>query len=277
MDTGLQLHLDRDLIGASVAARQPPTQTLVQGSGWGALESLRRDRAGETALADAGTPFTRDTIGEDQQPWLELLTGSARSKWAGRDEPPHHNVKGSDWSLRLEALGDGWLPTYVRGLLAHAEQNPSEARLLFERSMSERPNAWALRALALIEVEAGDSDRGADLYLKAHALSPASEALTIEAAETLLAAGRPSQALTVLRESRSERTRQGRIRLLEAQALAHMGETALVREMLEEGLEVADLREGEDGLHALWHTVFPDDAVPQVYDFRMRSTALPLQ
>jgi tetratricopeptide (TPR) repeat protein len=228
-------------------------------------------------LADAGAPFPRDTIGEDQQPWLDLLTGSARSTWAGRDEPPPHNVLGGDWFLRLEALGDGWLPTYVRGLLAHAGQNPSEARLLFERSMSERPNAWALRALALIDVQAGDTDRGAALYLRAHALSPASEALTIEAAETLLAAGRPSQALSVLRGSPPEPTRRGRIRLLEGQALAQMGETALVREMLEEGLEVADLREGEDGLHALWHTVFPDVAVPAVYDFRMRSTAPPLQ
>ena len=54
-------------------------------------------------------------------------------------------------------------------------------------------------------------------------------------------------------------------------ALAQTGETALVREMLEEGIEVPDLREGEDGLHALWSSVFPGAPVPARYDFRMSS------
>ena len=60
--------------------------------------------------------------------------------------------------------------------------------------------------------------------------------------------------------------------MLEMQALAELGETALVREMLEQGMEVADLREGEEGLHLLWSSVFPGEPVPKKYDFRMSST-----
>jgi hypothetical protein len=78
--------------------------------------------------------------------------------------------------------------------------------------------------------------------------------------------------LHVLRGGDFTRSRPGRVRLLEGQALAETGETALVREMLQEGLEVADLREGEEGLHALWSSVFPGAPVPARYDFRMRST-----
>jgi hypothetical protein len=272
LDSTLGLHLEHDLAAASVAAGQPPQRTLVSGSGWGALESRRRECAGEPPLSAPATPFSRDTIGDDQQPWLDVLSGSAPSTWPQYDEPPRHNVTGVDWALRLEALGEGWLPTYVRGLLAHADQNLSEARLLFERSVLARPSPWALRALALIDLQAGYTDRAADLYLKAHSLSPNTEALSVETAETLLLAGRPSQALTVLRESGTARSRRGRIRLLEGQALACMGETALVREILEEGIEVADLREGEDGLNVLWSSVFPGVRVPPEYDFRMRST-----
>lgn len=268
----LGLNLEEDLEAASVAVRQPPKQTLVQGSGWGALENIRRASAGEAPLSDAALLFSRETLSERQQPWLDLLTGSAKSMWTHCEEPPRHNVKGGDWALRLEALGDGWLPTYVRGLLAHADQDPTEAALLFERSIVARPSSWALRALALIDLQAGNTDRAADLYLKAHSLSPHTEALAVETAETLLLAGRPSQALTVLGGGSTARSRPGRVRLLQGQALAQTGETALVRQMLEEGIEVADLREGEDGLHALWSSVFPADPVPPRYDFRMRST-----
>jgi Domain of unknown function (DUF5107) len=268
----LEVDLEDDLAAASVVVRRAPQHKLVLGSGWGALEQLRRESAGEAALSDAGAPFGCDTLAEDQQPWLDLLTGSALETWASRREPPCHNVKGGDWALRLVALGGGWLPTYLRGLLAQAEQDIFVARLLFERSVMARPNSWALRALALLDLQAGNIRRAADVYLRAHSLSTHSEALAVETAETLLLAGRPSQALTVLQGGSSAKTRRGRVRLLEGQALAEMGETALVRDMLEEGLEVPDLREGEDVLHSLWSSVFPGAPIPAEYDFRMRST-----
>jgi hypothetical protein len=234
------------------------------------LERLRRETAGDEALSDAGAPFGQDTITVAQEPWLELLDPSRPPSWAADDEPPRHVVKGGDWEERLERCGAGWLPVYLRGLLRHAEGDLAGARRLLERSLAARPTSWALRAIALLDLEEGDAAGAAELYLAAHRLSPGSTALAVEAAETLLRVRRPSAALEVLREVPRRGPRRGRLCLLEAQALAGTGETARARDLLEAGIEVADLREGETGLDTLWSTLHPGVPVPAHYDFRMR-------
>ena len=263
---------------AADAVRRAPRHTLVDGSGWGALEQLRRESGGEGPLFDEGAPFDTATLTEDQRPWVDLLCPSAASTaLASRDEPPVHLVQGGDWAERLGRLGDGWLPTYLQGLLAHAEQDRSRARLLLETSVADRRTPWALRALAVLELEEGRATRSADLYEEAQQQWPHSPHLTIETVETLLLAGRSARALSVLRGFPDPRCRLGRVRLLQAQALAETGDTALARELLDDGIEVNDLREGEDGLHGLWSSVHPDIPVPGRYDFRMRTDGVELE
>ena len=272
------LDLESDLAPAADAVRRAPRHTLVDGSGWGALEQLRRESGGEGPLFDEGAPFDPATLTEDQRPWVDLLCPSAASTaLASRDEPPVHLVQGGDWAERLGRLGDGWLPTYLQGLLAHAEQDRSRARLLLETSLADRRTPWALRALAVLELEEGRATRSADLYEEAQQQWPHSPHLTIETVETLLLAGRSARALSVLRGFPDPGCRLGRVRLLQAQALAETGDTALARELLDDGIEVNDLREGEDGLHGLWSSVHPDIPVPGRYDFRMRTDGVELE
>jgi hypothetical protein len=265
------LDLEPDLASAPAAAGRAPRQSLVAGSGWGALEQLRRGLAGEGPLSDDGAPFDRDTITEDQRPWLDLLTSSTSPALAAGDEPPLHNVRGGDWTQRLGQLGAGWLPTYLQGLLAHADQDSARARQLFDASLADRRTPWALRALAVLELEEEHTARAADLYEQAQPLWPDSPHLAIETVETLLLAGRPARALCVLRQLPDPGCHRGRVRLLEAQALADTGDTAGARELLDAGIEVNDLREGENGLHGLWSAIHPGVPVPECYDFRMRT------
>jgi hypothetical protein len=262
------IDLEADLAGASVAAQLPPGRELARGSGWGALEEMRRELAGESALADAGAPFSAHTIGTNERPWLTLLTNA--DMCPSPDEPPNHNVKGGDWAQRLAAVGAGWLPLYLRGLLAHAEQDHARARQLYENSLAERPTPWALRALALLDVQNGLTSQAADRYWAAHKLWPSSTHLAVEAADALLGAGRPEQALVVVREVPDAR-RRGRLRMLEARALAETGHIERARNLIEAGIEVPDLREGEQGLDVLWARLYPDTPVPGQYDFRMRN------
>jgi tetratricopeptide (TPR) repeat protein len=264
------LDLEGELGSASFRARQPPRASVWRGSGWGALERLRREVAGEAALSDEGAPFSDDTLGEDQEPWLELLDPSKPPSWLADHELPREHVKDGDWGQRLEQLGEGWLPVYLRGLLAHAEGNIAEARRLLEHSLATSRTSWALRALALLDLAEGDAARASDHYLVAHKLSPGSTALAIEAAQTLLRARRPEVALEILARFPDEDPRCGRSRLLRAQALADTGETARARELLDAGIEVADLREGESGLDRLWSSLNPGIPVPARYDFRLR-------
>jgi hypothetical protein len=261
------LDLDRDLAAAAAAARRAPRRTLARGSGWGALERLRREAADDAPLTDDGAPFGEDTITDAQRPWLGLLSSAPA---IADHDPPRHHVKGGDWAERLERAGGGWLPSYLRGLLAHAAGEPSAARRLFEASLADRRTPWALRSLALLEVEQGRAGRAADLYQEAHFLWPTSPHLAVEVAEALLGARRPDRALSVLRKLPDPGCRRGRLLLLEARALADAGDAAAARRLLDAGIEVTDLREGEEGLHGLWASLNPTAPVPARYDFRMR-------
>jgi hypothetical protein len=61
----------------------------------------------------------------------------------------------------------------------------------------------------------------------------------------------------------------GRVVLQRARALLADGQVAAARALLEDGIEVPDLREGET-LGALWRAAFGDSPLPYRYDFRMR-------
>ena len=263
------LDLDADLTRASIAARRAPEESLMRASGWGALERLRRESTGDPGLSDEGAPFHGDTTAEDQSPWLDLLSASTSPALASGEAPPLHLVKGRDWAQRLSRLGPGWLPTYLRGLLAHADRDVAQARHLFVVSLADRRTPWALRALAVVELQEGHAERSADLYQEALSLRPDSPHLVIEAVETLLLVGRPSRALSSVRALADPGVREGRVRMLEARALADTGDMVGARSLLDAGMDVNDLREGEDGLHGLWSSVHPDASVPARYDFRM--------
>jgi hypothetical protein len=57
--------------------------------------------------------------------------------------------------------------------------------------------------------------------------------------------------------------------LQQARALLAGGQRDAARAVLEAGMEVPDLREGET-LGALWRAAFEDHPLPYHYDFRMR-------
>jgi hypothetical protein len=58
--------------------------------------------------------------------------------------------------------------------------------------------------------------------------------------------------------------------LQRARALLGEGQSDAVRALLEAGIEVSDLREGET-LGELWRAAFGDRPLPYNYDFRMRA------
>ena len=55
----------------------------------------------------------------------------------------------------------------------------------------------------------------------------------------------------------------------EASAAIGTGDLDRAGRILREGIEIADLREGDDTLTSLWEQAFPGKALPYRYDFRM--------
>lgn len=278
---------ERTLQNARQAARgwvdRPPQRMVTTGSGWGALESARRRRHGMPWLDESGTPFVHSSIGAPERPWLDLLDGRG---FDGADT----FVKGADWERLLQQAEPTAATLLHRAVLAHARGAAADARRLYDAvlaSAEHPPESAALahRGLALLdlgeahEADAADAARGGQParglahYEAACTLHPRSTALLLEAVGAFLAGDRPRQALDLLLhrlgEAGAAGCGSGRIRFLEAVALARAGRTAEAAAVLDAGVEVADIREGETSLGELWRQVHPGEDVPPEYEFGM--------
>ncbi|WP_214106644.1 DUF5107 domain-containing protein [Acrocarpospora catenulata] len=249
--------LDAELAGAQEWAVTPPARHLHRGSGWGALARRMRERDGDTSLDLSGTPFDDSTIGRDQNSWLSLLTTGAMATPAPSLPPSSYTV-GASWRDLLErhiaTEGGTWFTWLHLGVNRyHAEDLPG-AREAWERSVQAVPNAWALRNLAVLDQLADDHATAADRMHRAHRLAPRLRPLTVEALVALLAADRPADALALIDRLDLDDRRHGRIRLLECRAALDLGDLRRAKILLDTGIVVDDLREGEEIFDTLWWT-----------------------
>jgi tetratricopeptide (TPR) repeat protein len=258
--------LDRADAALAAVRRRAPGRSVLAGSGWGALEQRRRERAGEPPLGDDGAPFAASTMGEEQGPWAELLD-------RGRFDGAAAFVRGADWSERLAAVPGSADSLLHLGALAHADGRDEAAADAYRRSIRLRGTVHAHRGLALLAIAAGDAEAAANAYEAACAVDRSHRPLLLEAVTALLRADRAERALALLDAADVPAIEEGRTGFLLATALARTGETARAALLLDAGLEMPDLREGEDAIADLWRELRPDTPVPSAYRFDMRETA----
>jgi tetratricopeptide (TPR) repeat protein len=247
-------------------------ERLHSGSGWGALESLRREMAGEQPSPVIDRLFPRSTLGEDQQPWITLLqTGTLPPG------TPRSYVVGRPWSGLLERTADSAASMLHRGVARWSAGRREAAVEAWEAAWALQPDSWlALRNLAAASSLMGEPERSADQYQRALDLMPGLPQLRVEAIEALIAADRFTEAIA-LSQAAPASSFAGRFQFLQAWAAVLHGDVRLAESILERGLEIADLREGDVSLSDLWlmvHNAPPGPAsgqpeVPFIYDFRL--------
>jgi hypothetical protein len=239
------------------------------GSGWGALESLRRELSQEEPSPVLDRLFPRSSLGEDQEPWVAFLeTGTLPPG------TPRSYVVATPWSDRLEAAADSAPALLHRGVARWSAGQREAAVQAWAAASAVDPGSWlALRNLAAASGLLGAPGRSAEQYLRALALAPDVAQLRLEAVEALIAATRFPEAVA-LAQAAPESSFAGRFRFLEAWAAVLAGDLRRAESILDGGLEVADLREGEDSLSELWLRCRRHRAgtaeVPFVYDFRLQ-------
>ena len=244
---------------------------LHTGSGWGALESLRREVMGEEPSPVIDRLFPRSSLGEDQQPWVALLETGAVP--AGT---PRSFVVAKPWSDLLEGAAEEAAAMLQRGVVRWHAGHREAALEAWEAASALQPDSWlALRNIAAASGLMGEPQRSAEQYLRALALMPYVAQLRLEVVEALIAANRFPEAVA-LAQAAPASSFAGRFRFLQAWAAVLHGEVRLAESILEHGLEVADLREGEDSLSDLWLLCQPSPGaasghpdVPFIYDFRL--------
>ncbi|MFJ6792831.1 DUF5107 domain-containing protein [Streptomyces sp. NPDC091268] len=255
-------------------ADREPEERLAAGSGWGALEVL----CGGFELP--GTPFPESTLGEEQAPWAQLWRAGVFPAQR-RAAPPGPSLVAAHWRDMLETAPADPLTEYHLGVAQWHAGDVAQAVRSWERGLALAPSRWPLlRCLAVADALAGDPGRAADAYAEAFddllresrgsADWQAAEcALGREAMAAQLAAGRPAAARAVWDRLRPALRDRGAFRLLAARLLAAEGHVAAARRVFEDGLDLPDLREGDETLADVWSTL-TDRPLPARYEFRMR-------
>lgn len=247
----------------------PPDEMLVRGSAWGALESARRRHSGRKWLDEVGTPFADDATPEaieETGPWHSLLDG-ASFLGAGTF------VAGADWE-ELLAKDGGAEAQFHLATMKHARQDLGGAiagygAALIAEDLSLRSKVLATRGRALALLATNKTDNGLAELAAASRLEPSNLPLLSEAMTLSIRHGDPAQALALASEAPAGMSDVGRVRFLTALALAGVGQGREAAAMLRDGVEIPDIREGEDGIAELWQEVCPGEPVPAGYRFGM--------
>ena len=260
------------VLGGGARADDRQGERLHTGSGWGALESLRREMVREAPSPVIDRLFPRSSLGDDQESWIALLaTGTLPSG------TPRSYVVGRSWSGLVEAAADSAASMLHRGVVRWSAGHREAAVEAWEAACALEPDSWlALRNLAAASGLMGAPARSAEQYLRALDLMPDLPQLRVEAIEALIAADRLAEAIA-LAQTAPPSSFAGRFRFLEARAAVLHGDNGRAESILAGGLEIADLREGEVSLSDLWlavHRAPPGAAgaqpdVPFIYDFRL--------
>ena len=108
-----------------------------------------------------------------------------------------------------------------------------------------RSTPLAARGLAQLAVPRGDHAGAADLYARAVAQAPSSLPLLVEATDQLLNADRSAACHAMTGAAPDRISAHGRVVLQRIRALLAVGRVDDARALLESGIEVPDLREGD--------------------------------
>jgi hypothetical protein len=248
--------LEAYLCRSGESADRPPKRIVHRGSGWGALERLRRQESGERPFCSAELVFDDESLTEDQAPWLTLLH---KKRFPNGDphEAPGAWIVQEEWRSLLETSvkrpdGGHWLALLHLGVMHYGAGDSLAAEDAWRRSLRNCPSPWAYRNLAMLRSIQGRHNESLPFYRKAVEMLPGCKPLIVEFCGTLLAAREPAEAIAVLDKAPETIRKHGRLELLKARAGLAMGLSHHCLPILQQDFEVADIREGESSLTDFW-------------------------
>ena len=238
----------------ALMADQAPTEILRRGSGWGALERLRKAKACEPDRVPEALVFPREAIGADEAPWLALLEAGSLPSRAPKAGPGALMTQ-PEWAAALERSlvgepGADWLVWWHLGNLRMEQRDTDGACAAWRRSLECEPNGWAVRNLSVAAQRAGDAAEALSLLRQAWQAGPQIAPLAIELAQALADAGLHTEVMEFVRGLPEEVRCHERMLLHWARAALATGQTEGVERIFAHSF--ATIREGEVTLTDLW-------------------------
>ncbi len=261
-------------------AKRPADRTICEGSGWGALENMRRKAAGEPVMCphlDFGT------AGPDQAPWVHLLeTGEVMTY--DDNLPPASWMLQNEWTGLLKDAPDCHEKYLHLAAVCLASRQLRDGDEAITKALSYKITPTALFIRSQVERLKGDQNASAATAMQAAAMLPEDVSLVRQAFAMALSVGMNADIIAAFPTLPASVQADGRVAMTYAFALLRTGRTDEAEAMLwrNGGLSVTDIREGEISLTNLYldiakaraeaagKTFDPADVdVPRQFDFRM--------
>ncbi|MBR6009400.1 MAG: DUF5107 domain-containing protein [Clostridia bacterium] len=240
-------------------ALAPAEELISTGSGWGALENLRREKAGTRQMCPQ---LDFGKTGDAQAAYIDLLEKGSMGAHP-KDTAPAAWIKQKEWTLALEEAvqgpdADNWYTLLQLGCLYLSVPDLLRAEIYIDRSLKAEKTAWGLYALAELKRVRGDTEGCALTMLEAAKLAPDDASLAKMTARHLQSAKLFEKQKEYIEGCADAIRDLPRMKLYYAFALSEAGEAEKALAILENGgryLEIPDIQEGEISLSELWYNI----------------------
>lgn len=230
---------------------------LKSGSGYGALENACRKKQGKRPLCEHLAFASSD---ERQKEWHAFLeNGCLELPDVARK--PADFTKDDIWFQLLQASirdqdKNNWYAHYQLGLHYLYRSDVERAQGMFQSSLLLTDNIWALHGLAVCWMRKGRREEASAAILRGLTKALADLSYVKEGLRILLQLHAYEQVIEIYHLLDEEEKMESRIRFSYIQALAGIGEYQKAMDLLltddGNGMEVEDIREGDDTMDRLW-------------------------
>ncbi len=226
-------------------------EVLHEGMGFAHAEKQLLGEAFDTA----GLDLSAMRQGKEEQPWLSLCQNDSLPCPDPMMEPISYQ-NSIHWEKKLlhsitSGRSDHWFGHYQLGVMRFARGAVEDARNDFERSLKLANNPWALRCMALLDQQAGNSQMAAERLCDAVALKPI-RSLAIEALDQLHKLEQYDRMAKLLERLPQSVRKLGRVKTYEMLVLMRTGQYEQAKMLLESKIVLTDVREGEVLITDLW-------------------------
>lgn len=233
---------------------------VLTGSGWGALENIRRAADGQISLSDTYL-FPENCLTETQLEWMRFIEKGVLIERPVCEEPKGYLVDAL-WHERLEKAianpeNNHWYAYMHLGVMRYAAGDVNGAKEAFEKSVELTPNAWCYRNLAMIyRNELEDKEQAVEYMTKAVELNKNCRGILLDTATTYVAAGKEKMWLELFETLDAKWQKDGRLQLNYVSALMKEQRYDEAAEILKPGFSIPDMKEADTDLSDIWFELY---------------------
>lgn len=232
-----------------------PEEIFHSGSGWGALERIRKAQTNVEFPGLKGIVFPDESLGDDQKRWRALLDGGIIERRDVNDEPGQFGTVEylTDVKRSFDRPdGYNWLSLFHYGVILWQAGRANDAIGAWMESCKVEENGWARRCIGTAMRLAGEKEKGRDNLVKACTEIPTLRQLVVEALDAFVEDGKYNEAIAFAENVAPELRGASRVLLLKARAQAVLGMLDEAETIVLNTPPPADMREGESAFSELW-------------------------